>query len=92
MNTTNKTQLKNMTPQRTKNALLKAEINKIFTQVTQKDNYFICPLIDERQKTKQIQRIKSFCSVNFELFQVSIIFVGGLNIDYTTALKIQVIE
>ncbi len=80
------------TTQQTKNEILKTEVNKIFEQVTQKDNYFICPLINERQKTKQIQQIKSFCSVNFDLFQVSIIFVGGLNVDYTTALKIQVIE
>ena len=95
MNTTTNnttTEAKNMLPQRTKNALLKAEVNKIFEQVTQKENYFICPLIDERQKTKQIQQIKSFCNVNFDLYQVSIIFVGGINLDYTTALKIQVIE
>lgn len=93
MNTANKTtEAKNLQPQKVKNALLRAEVNKIFSMVTEKENYFICPLIEERQKTKQIQQIKSFCNVNFLLYQVSIIFVGGYNLDYCTALKIQVIE
>lgn len=86
METTNKQ------TQTQKNLLLEQECKKVFEQVTKTNNYFICPLLNEKTKTKQIQRIKNFCNINFDLYELNIIFVGGFNLDYSTAIKLQVIE
>ena len=74
------------------NNLLKTEVKNIFTNYYFSNNYFYIPLEDEKTKVNNIKSLKNYLNINFELYELSIIFLSGIEQKYTTALKIKLIQ
>jgi len=74
------------------NNLLKREVKNIFTNYYFLDGFFYIPLDDDKTKIHKIKDIKNYLNTNFELYELSIIFLSGIEQEYKTALKIKLIQ
>ena len=65
---------------------------EIFSKIHISDNAIFIPLEDNKTKVKNIDRLKDYLNTNIKLYCLEVIFVGGLEQDYKTALKIKLIN
>jgi len=69
---------------------LKELMTKLFGNLHNINNNYISGMEStDRDKTKSISRIKDFCSSKFNIYILSIVFIGGTESEYQTAIKIE---
>ena len=71
----------------TKNKML-----ELFGKVYEDNESLFSPLENDKTKTKNIQTLKDYMNSNTNLYELNIVFIGGLNQDYKTAIKVKVIN
>ena len=67
------------------------EMNKLFTKVYKVNNSLIAPLNNDKTKVKSIKAIKEYLNKYYNLYSLSIIFMGGISQEYKTAIRIDLI-
>tara|TARA_R110002073_G_scaffold212802_1_gene373104 strand:+ start:554 stop:781 length:228 start_codon:yes stop_codon:yes gene_type:complete len=73
--------------QETKNKML-----DLFGKVHEDNDSLFSPLENDKTKTKNIQALKDYMNSNTNLYELNIVFIGGLKQDYKTAIKVKVIN
>ena len=71
----------------TKNKML-----DLFGKVYEDKGNLFSPLENDKTKTKNIQALKDYMNTNINLYELNIVFLGGLGQDYKTAIKVKVIK
>ena len=77
---------------KTTNLILEAQIKNIFKKYYISNDYFYIPLEDEKTKVNNIKELKNWLNNNIKLYELSIIFLSGIEQEYKTALKIKALE
>tara|TARA_R100000781_G_C4004991_1_gene101631 strand:+ start:249 stop:530 length:282 start_codon:yes stop_codon:yes gene_type:complete len=74
------------------NLILEAQIKNIFKKYYISNEYFYIPLENEKTKVNNIKEFKNWLNNNVKLYELSIIFLSGIEQEYKTALKIKALE
>lgn len=64
----------------------------IFGKIYTNNNSIFIPLMDDKTKTNNIKKLKDYLNNNVDLYELSIVFLGGIKQEYKTAVKIKLIE
>ena len=70
----------------------KKKMLDLFGKVYQDSESLFSPLENDKTKTKNIQALKDYMNSNTNLYELNIVFLGGLEQDYKTAIKVKIIN
>ena len=70
----------------------KKKMLDLFGKVYEDNDSLFSPLENDKTKTKNIQSLKDYMNSNTNLYELNIIFLGGLEQDYKTAIKVKIIN
>lgn len=64
----------------------------IFGKIYKDENTIFVPLDDDKTKVNNIKKVKDYLNNKVDLYILEIVFTGGIQQEYKTALKIKVIK
>ncbi len=70
----------------------KKKMLNLFGKVYEDNDSLFSPLENDKTKTKNIQALKDYMNTNTNIYELNIVFIGGLEQDYKTAIKVKVIN
>tara|TARA_R110002096_G_scaffold46182_2_gene123314 strand:+ start:188 stop:415 length:228 start_codon:yes stop_codon:yes gene_type:complete len=70
----------------------KKKMFELFGKVYEDSGNLFSPLENDKTKTKNIQALKDYMNTNVKLYELNIVFLGGLEQDYRTAIKVKLIN
>ena len=70
----------------------KKKMLNLFGKVYEDSESLFSPLENDKTKTKNIQALKDYMNTNVKLYELNIVFLGGLKQDYRTAIKVKLIN
>ena len=68
------------------------KITDIFGKIYKDEKTIFVPLDDDKTKVNNIKKVKDYLNNKVNLYILEIVFTGGLQQEYKTALKIKVIK
>mgnify|MGYP003644446854 FL=1 len=68
------------------------KIIDIFGKIYKDKNTIFVPLDDDKTKVNNIKKVKDYLNNKVNLYILEIVFTGGIQQEYKTALKIKVIK
>ena len=68
------------------------KIIDIFGKIYKDENTIFVPLDDDKTKVNNIKKVKDYLNNKVNLYILEIVFTGGIQQEYKTALKIKVIK
>ena len=68
------------------------KIIDIFGKIYKDKNTIFVPLDDDKTKVNNIKKVKDYLNNKVDLYILEIVFTGGIQQEYKTALKIKVIK
>ena len=70
----------------------KKKMFELFGKVYEDNDSLFSPLENDKTKTKNIQALKDYMNTNTNLYELNIVFIGGLEQEYKTAIKVKIIN
>lgn len=70
----------------------KKKMFELFGKLYEDGESLFSPLENDKTKTKNIQALKDYMNVNVKLYELNIVFIGGLEQEYRTAIKVKLIN
>tara|TARA_R110001632_G_scaffold46402_1_gene117809 strand:- start:11700 stop:11948 length:249 start_codon:yes stop_codon:yes gene_type:complete len=68
------------------------KIIDIFGKIYKDEKTIFVPLMDDKTKVNNIKKVKDYLNNSVDLYILEIVFIGGIQQEYKTALKIKVIK
>ena len=68
------------------------KIIDIFGKIYKDEKTIFVPLMDDKTKVNNIKKVKDYLNNKVDLYILEIVFTGGIQQEYKTALKIKVIK
>ena len=68
------------------------KIIDIFGKIYKDENTIFVPLENDKTKVNNIKKVKDYLNNKVNLYILEIVFTGGIEQEYKTALKIKVIK
>ena len=68
------------------------KIIDIFGKIYKDENTIFVPLENDKTKVNNIKKVKDYLNNKVNLYILEIVFTGGIQQEYKTALKIKVIK
>ena len=70
---------------------LKREMRKLFGVVYESNKGIFSPLENDKTKVQNVKNIKQYLKQNHNLYSIAIVFIGGMEREYKTAIQIDLL-
>ena len=70
---------------------IKKEMHKLFNKVYILGDSLLAPLDNDKTKVQSIKALKEYLNKYYNLYSLSIVFLGGIKQEYKTAIRIDLL-